>query len=73
MSGSRKWWKYQSSPWVHQQYATLEIERCKEREGNKMIVHRKQMQSRKTFIEAAQSENKKPETRGAVGGLRAGC
>ena len=60
-----KWWKYQSSPWedVQQQYATLEIERCKEIDRGKLIVHRKQMQSNKAFIKAAQSENKKPENK----------
>ena len=60
-----KWWKYQSSPWedVHQQYATLEIERCKEIDRDKLIVHRKQRQSSKAFIKAAQSENKKSENK----------
>ena len=60
-----KWWKYQSSPWedVHQQYATLEIKRCKEIDRAKLIVHREQRQSSKAFIKAAQSENKKSENK----------
>ena len=60
-----KWWKYQSSSWkdVHHQLETLEVERCKEIDWGKLIVHRKQMQSSKAFIKTAQSENKKLENK----------
>ena len=49
--------------YVYQQYATLEIERCKEIDRDKLIVHRKQRQSSEAFIKAAQSENKKSENK----------
>jgi hypothetical protein len=48
---------------VSRDFHTKKIERCKEIDRDKLIVHRKKRQSSEAFIKAAQSENKKSENK----------